>query len=325
MRRPLWERVAGAPITWGVCEVPGWGSQLSPERVLSEMAALGLRATELGPDGYLPTDPEALRALLAAHGLELVGGFVPAVLHREGNQQAGLAGVSRSADTLAAGGASVLVLAADSPEAGYERTAPMDDDQWKTLVRSIDRVMDIGRERGLTVAFHPHVGTVVEGPVDVVRLLDSSPVELCLDTGHLAVGGSDPLELARSAAGRVAHVHLKDVAMDVAERVRGGRLGYADAVRAGMYRPLGAGDLPMGDVVAALEDAGYAGWYVLEQDTVLAELPSEGRGPYADAAASVGFLRQLAAGVGRAGLSVTRPRSEGGAGSAALTEKGGRV
>jgi inosose dehydratase len=296
VRKPLADRMAGAPITWGVCEVPGWGSQLSPDRVFSEMAALGLRATELGPDGYLPTDPGALRGILAAHGLTLVGGFVPAVLHREGDEETSLAGVSRSADTLAAGGASVLVLAADSPEAGYERSARLDDDEWKTLARSIDRVMEIGAERGLTVAFHPHVGTVVEGPVDVARLLDSSPVELCLDTGHLAVGGADPLEVARTAADRVAHVHLKDVAMDVAERVRAGRLGYAEGVRAGMYRPLGAGDLAMADIVGALEDAGYAGWYVLEQDTVLTELPPEGWGPYADAAASVGFLRRLAAG-----------------------------
>jgi inosose dehydratase len=95
----------------------------------------------------------------------------------------------------------------------------------------------------------------------------------------------------------VAHVHLKDVAMDVAGRVREGRVGYADGVRAGMYRPLGAGDLPIADIVSALEDSGYAGWYVLEQDTVLAKPPPGGQGPYADAAASVGFLRRLSAGL----------------------------
>src|SRR5688500_20148811 len=74
-------RLAGAPISWGVCEVPGWGRQLPPERVLAEMAGLGLTATELGPLGYLPLEPDALRARLDAHGLALVGGFVPLVLH----------------------------------------------------------------------------------------------------------------------------------------------------------------------------------------------------------------------------------------------------
>jgi inosose dehydratase len=289
--------MAGAPITWGVCEVPGWGYQLPPDRVLGEMAALGLKATELGPSGYLPTDRDALRELLDAHNLTLVGGFVPAVLHHQGELEESLATVARSADVLAAGGAPVLVLAADTPEAGYERSFDMDDDQWKALVQAIDHVVDLAGERGLTVAFHPHYGTVIEGPVQVSRLLESSPVKLCLDTGHLAVGGADPLDVARQAADRVAHVHLKDVAMDVAEQVRGGHLGYADGVRAGMYRPLGAGDLEMEEIVRVLEHAGYLGWHVLEQDAVLSALPPAAEGPYADAAVSVGFLRRLAAGL----------------------------
>ena len=78
---PSLERLAGAPISWGVCEVPGWGIELPPERVLAEMRSLGLRATEAGPDGYLPSDPAALEELLARHELRLVGGFLPVVLH----------------------------------------------------------------------------------------------------------------------------------------------------------------------------------------------------------------------------------------------------
>src|SRR3954464_9933085 len=81
-------RLAGAPISWGVCEVPGWGRQLAPERVLAEMAELGLRATELGPTGYLPHDPGAVRDLLGRHDLTLVGGFVPLVLHEPSCTQA---------------------------------------------------------------------------------------------------------------------------------------------------------------------------------------------------------------------------------------------
>ncbi len=78
----LLDRVAGAPITWGVCEVPAWGHRMEPDRVLSEMASIGMRATELGPAGFLPTDPSALQEVLRSHGLRLVGGFVPVVLHR---------------------------------------------------------------------------------------------------------------------------------------------------------------------------------------------------------------------------------------------------
>ena len=78
---PLLDRLAAGPISWGVCEVPGWGLQLPPDRVLSEMRSLGILATEAGPDGYLGRDPALVRALLDRHGLELVGGFLPVVLH----------------------------------------------------------------------------------------------------------------------------------------------------------------------------------------------------------------------------------------------------
>ena len=86
--------------------------------------------------------------------------------------------------------------------------------------------------------------------------------------------------------------------MDVAAMVRDGRMGYLDGVRAGMYRPLGRGDLRIEDIVCSIEDAGYEGWYVLEQDTTLAGPPARGEGPFGDAKVSVGFLRRLAAGRG---------------------------
>src|SRR5215475_9822630 len=90
------DRLAAAPISWGVCEVPGWGLQLEPDRVLAEMHELGVAATEAGPDGYLGSVSEA-RATLARHGLELVGGFLPVVLHDPGQLEATLAKVRRTA------------------------------------------------------------------------------------------------------------------------------------------------------------------------------------------------------------------------------------
>src|SRR5687768_10234816 len=109
-------RLAGAPISWGVCEVPGWGSQLPPARVLAEMASIGLRATELGPVGWLPTDPAALLAALAPHDLRLVGGFVPFVLHTA-DASAAVAEADRTAAVLAAAGAEVICAAAVVDEA----------------------------------------------------------------------------------------------------------------------------------------------------------------------------------------------------------------
>jgi inosose dehydratase len=285
-------RIAGAPISWGVCEVPGWGHQLRPRRVLAEMRDAGLAACEFGPDGFLPVEPAAKAELVAEFGLAAVGGFVPVVLHDADIDPAPL--VSRALDELAAAGAGVLVLAAVTGLDGYERRPEIGDTYWRTLLTNLDRAVRAAAERGVVATLHPHVGTMVERAAEVLRVLEGSMVPLCLDTGHLLVGGTDPVELAVAYPERIAHVHLKDVDAAVAERVRTGELGYADAVRRGMYRPLGLGALDVAGIVSALEGSGYRGWYVIEQDTVLDAEPAPGRGPVEDVRMSLTFLRGLA-------------------------------
>jgi len=287
-------RVAGAPISWGVCEVPGWGYQLAPERVLGEMRSLGLAATELGPAGFLPAEPAALAATLGRYGLAAVGGFVPVLLHDPGHDP--VPAVATALAGFAAVGARVLVLAAVTGRPGYDSRPELDGPGWATLLGNLDRLAAAAAERGVTATLHPHAGTMVERYAEVVRVLDGCGVPLTLDTGHLMVGGTDPAELARQAAGRVAHTHLKDVDARLAARVRAGELGYAAAVRAGLYRPLGRGDVDIAGIVAALEGAGYQGWYVLEQDTVLAGPADD---PVVDVRASLAFLRDLPGGGAR--------------------------
>jgi inosose dehydratase len=289
-------RIAGAPISWGVCEVPGWGHQLAPARVLREMGAIGLAATELGPEGYLPEEPDVLRDLLDVNGLRLVGGFLPATLHRADRQAEELAHAARFADLLAAGGAEVVALAA-ADDTGYESSTDLDRDQWDTFLRGIDRVMELGAERELVVALHPHYGTLIESQRDVERVLESSPVSLCIDTGHLTVCGADPVEVTRAAAERVVHVHLKDVDQPHAERMRAGGTGYQESVADGMFRPLGRGDVDIEEVVRTLERFGYQGWYVLEQDTVLTGEPAENAGPIQDTPESLAFLKSVMNGI----------------------------
>jgi inosose dehydratase len=264
------------------------------DRVLSEMASLGLSATELGPEGFLPREPGAAARVLRGYGLALVGGFVPAVLHLADRLDHELGHVRRGADVLSGSGASVLVLAANTAGHGYERSTGLSPGEWDALARGVDRAVEVAGERGVTVAVHPHHGTVIDGPDDVDELLARSRVALCLDTGHLLVGGADPLAVVRSAPDRIAHVHLKDVNGGLAGQVREGRLGYREAVRRGLYLPLGRGDADIAAIVAALEHAGYDGWYVIEQDTVLPEPPHEGTGPRQNAAESVDYLRGLA-------------------------------
>jgi inosose dehydratase len=152
-------KLAAAPISWGVSEVPGWGVQLDPDRVLDEIADAGLDATELGPAGFLPADPVAIRERLGARGLALVGGFVPAVLHHTAERAAGLHRVRESAALLADAGATVLVLAAATGETGYDAPYRPDAVEWEVLRGGLGAAQQIAAERGLTLAFHPHYGT----------------------------------------------------------------------------------------------------------------------------------------------------------------------
>ncbi len=287
-------RVAGAPITWGVCEVPGWGHQLQRDRVLSEIAAIGLSATELGPQGFLPADPAELRRLLDRHRLALVAGFLPLVLHEPAQREGELAKAGSAIAQLAAGGATMVVLAADTGDPGYERSSRLDRQGWRHLAATVAAIEDLAAARGLQVSLHPHYGTAVESPEQVEALLESSPVSLCLDTGHLLAGGGDPVALAKAVPDRITHSHLKDVDADRSAQLRAGSLSYYEAVRGGMYRPLGEGDVDVGVIVAALEANGYQGWYVLEQDVVLDGEPEEGAGPIDSARRSLAFLEALA-------------------------------
>jgi inosose dehydratase len=286
----IMDRVAGAPISWGVCEVPGWGYQLTAEQVLPQMAEIGLVATELGPEGFLPADPAAKAAMLASHGLAAVGGFVPVVLHNPNHDP--LPGIDMELDSFVAAGAGTIVLAAVSGLAGYDARPALGTSGWLTLFGNLDRISDRARERGVNPVLHPHVGTMVESREEVARVLDGSPIPLCLDTGHLLIGGTDPVELAKAVPDRISHAHLKDVDAGLAVRVHAGEVTYTDAVRSGMYRPLGAGDIDIEAIIRALESSGYSGWYTMEQDTILADQP-EGEDPAADVRASVAYLRGL--------------------------------
>jgi inosose dehydratase len=287
------DRIAGAPISWGVCEVPGWGYQLSPERVLREMTEVGLSATEFGPDGFLPSRPEEMAATLDAHHLHAVGGFTPLLLHDPDHDP--VPEVRRLLANYAASDAGTIVLSAVTGRDGYDSRPELDDRGWKELLANLDRIAAVAAEVAVRAVLHPHVGTMVETGPDVQRVLEGSAVALCLDTGHLLVGGTDPAEIARQAPERIAHTHMKDVDAGLAREVRDGRRSYTEAVRAGMYRPLGEGDVDTEAIVRHLTGRGYDGWWVLEQDTVLTEEPT-GVGPVADVHTSVTYLSTLLGG-----------------------------
>ena len=288
-------RLAGAPISWGVCEVPGWGLELQPRRVLGEMQQLGLTATELGSDGYLPTDPAELKDLCAEFGLEMIGGFVPLVLHEAAELDATIEAARRTAELMSAAGATVFVTSAVTDWDWGPRTALTSDD-WNFTAKTLSIVDDILGEFGMTQAIHPHLRTVVETRADIEALLDVSDVGWTFDMGHMQIGGMDPLEFIDIAFDRIRHVHLKDVVMDLAGPVFAGDQSIMDGVQAGMFCNLGRGAVPIGAIVTELEARGYDQWYVLEQDAAItAGEPAVGAGPLLDVLASIEFLKGIEA------------------------------
>jgi len=289
------DRVASAPISWGVCEVPGWGERLPTDRVLREMSQLGLRGTELGAPGFLPPSAEEIRPLLDHYGMSLLGAFTPVVPHDPDQVEQSLRGAREVARLLQAVGATKFI------------TAPVADLAWSTphrltavehrrMVATFARLDELCAEHGLDQVLHPHVQTLVETADDVHRVLDACDVRWCLDTGHLAIGGIDPVQFARDAVDRVGHVHLKDVSMALAPAVLRREMSLMAATRAGLFTPLGQGDVDIAGVVQALESAGYRGTYVIEQDTALTEgAPGPGEGPVVEVASSLSYLRDVVA------------------------------
>ncbi len=287
------DRLAGAPISWGACEVPGWGIMPSVDRVLAEMAELGLKGTELGAPGFFPDDPERIDALLTRNGLELVGGFVALVLHEP--DLIGTIDEARRAASLIAGAGGEMFVVGVVQDMEWSRPRELDDAGWARLAQNLSEIDAVVADQGLTLALHPHAGTLIETSEQVERAIEAVDVGWCLDTGHLTIGGVDPVEFAKSHGDRVVHVHLKDVDAEIAADFRAGRRSLVEATRNGLFLPLGKGDARVAEVMGALQAHGYDRWLVLEQDTAITgDEPTVAGGPMRDARESIAFLHHTA-------------------------------
>jgi len=286
-------KIAGAPISWGVSEVPGWGFQMSPDRVLAEMHSLGLTATEFGPEGFLPSDPSQKAKFLSEHNIRAIGGFYPILLHDPDHDP--IPSVTAELDSYEAAGAEVLVLAASTGVDGYDATKPvLTSSQWATLFQNLSKVAGLANERGVKAVVHPHVGTMIETQEDIQKVLAGTNIGFCLDTGHMLIGGTDPVKFSEENSDRIQHSHLKDVNLKVVEKVRSGQLSYYEAVKQGLYTPLGQGDVDVRSIIKNLMAGNYQGWFTLEQDNVVDSDPAAGSGPVSDASQSVQFIKKVA-------------------------------
>ncbi len=269
-------KVGNAPVSWGVMEVEGWGEQVPYRKVLDEIVEAGYAGTELGPYGYLPTEPNELKSELSARGLQLVASFVPLPLAHPERHAAGYQEAMKVAQLLAQSGARLIVLADEMSAARIsvsgrvdEARDGMSDRQWDGAAQILKRISEDCRELGLSAVFHHHAGTFVETPNEIARLCeltDPDLLGLCLDTGHYFFGGGNPVDAVRLYGARIRHLHLKDVQLPVLASARRDGVGFLEAVRRGVFCELGEGALDLNKVVQDMTAGGYSGWAIVEQD-----------------------------------------------------------
>jgi inosose dehydratase len=290
-RKRTGPRLALSPSSWGISDVPDWGHQLDPERVLSEAAAVGEGAIEAGPPGFLPDRSDQAKPVLKRHRLRIVAGPARAILHHHDISGPELAHIDGQAGWLAALGAETLVLSAMPPrDSGLAHGIVLSSAGWAHLLHLIGSVQHVCSRHKLRLAVQPRYGSMIQGPSDIERLLVGTEAGLCLDIGHLVLVGADPVEVLELAAGRIQHVHLNDIDGSLATQVRESGLDYGEAISRNMFRPLGTGDASVDRSVETLRRMGYRGWYTLDQDT---RLPSAEDRPLGAISRSLQHLRSL--------------------------------
>ncbi|HEY9724264.1 MAG TPA: sugar phosphate isomerase/epimerase [Oscillatoriaceae cyanobacterium] len=271
-------RFGTVPILWNNDDVPELTPPVPFEQVLDEMAQAGFVGTELGTN--YPRDPQALRAALASRGMTLSGAYYCPGLTEEAAAQEALDSVDAFLDFLQAAGCETLIAAEPIRQ---ERDAiagrvhavggpTLTDAQWRTLADALNALGARCKARGMGLAFHNHAGTYVETPGELKKLLnltEPSLVGLCLDTGHYAFGGGNPVEAIDTYRNRLRYLHLKDLDPQVKADLLKDRGSFMTALRRRIFTELGRGCVDVKAIARLLMDADWNGWVVAEQDTTL--------------------------------------------------------
>lgn len=259
------------PLTWTNDDMPELGAETPLEMCLAEARQAGFAGVELGQK--FPRDAATLGPILKRHGLALASGWYGSRL-LERDVDAEMAAAEPHVALLLALGCTAMVHAEVSLAVHGARTTKLSrrpvltDAQWAVLA---PRLAEMGRRlaaRGLALAYHHHIGTVIETEAEIDRLMDSTGPEvgLLLDTGHLGFAGGDPARAATRHAARVVHVHCKDLRADVLRDVRARDTSFLDAVLAGVFTVPGDGSVDYPAVLAPLAAQNYAGWLVVEAE-----------------------------------------------------------
>lgn len=264
-------RLGTNPIAWSNDDLPELGGDTPLETCLAEARAAGFTGIEKG--NKFPNEARALLDVLRLHGLAFVSGWYGAELRRRTVEQE-IAAVRPHLELLRASGARVMVFAETSGTVQGRRDTPvadrprMSEAEWPMFLERLNALGDWMAGEGVRIAFHHHMGTVIETAEEVDRLMAGTgpSVGLLFDTGHLTFAGSDPAAVSRRWAQRINHVHAKDVRGEVLARARRERWSFLDSVVAGVFTVPGDGIVDFDAALRPLAEAGYAGWMIVEAE-----------------------------------------------------------
>lgn len=287
-------RFGVSPIAWINDDMPELGGDTPLESVLRDIQEVGFAGVELG--GKFPRDADTLRGLLGRHDLALVGGwYSSSLLLRDSDAE--IDALRSHLQLLQSLDSKVFIIAETSNAIHGERAVPLADspalgeEEWKRFGERLTGVADFVEGQGLRLAYHHHLGTVVESEQELEQFLASTgdSVGLTIDTGHAALGGIDAVSVLERAPQRIAHVHCKDVRRTVFESILTEDRSFLDGVLRGMFTVPGDGDLDFQPLFGALSEMNYSGWVIVEaeQDPAIAD-------PRAFAQIGLGTLRHHA-------------------------------
>lgn len=297
-------KIANAPCSWGALEfdLEKKSEEIGFEQVLDEIKETGYLGTELGDWGYMPTDPALLRKEIKKRELELLGAFVPVALANADQHEKGKESAIRVAELMYnAGYGDAFIVLADDNASILERTQNagritpemgLDPEQWQVFAEGAEKIAEAVKDAfGIRTVFHHHCAGYVETPEEIdalMELTDPELIGLCLDMGHYAFGGGDPVKALEKYRDRIWHVHFKDYDPKAAQRSKKAQGDYFDALKRGVFCELGKGSVDFKAVVDLLQRTGYNDWVVVEQDI----LPGMGN-PKACAKSNRDYIRTL--------------------------------
>jgi inosose dehydratase len=292
--------VANAPVSYGAFELTVGILPDVPDgdAVLDEVAAAGYAGIDLGPLGYFGYGEE-LAENLSRRRLALAGGFYELPFSDAAKMPAAVGELDALLDVFDAVGAGANGLKprptlADAGsdlrrsrpgQAARDRSLGFDSEEWKRFGQGVEMAVARCRARGYEPTFHHETGTYVEAPWEIEKVLELTSIDLCLDTGHLLLGGGDPVKAMHDWGDRINHIHLKDARKAVVEQIVKEAAPVAEIWRRKAFCRLGEGDLDVDGVLERLR-TGYSGWLVVEQDV----LPDSGGKPAADQRANREYL-----------------------------------